>query len=328
MDETPSIIRARSLADAIAHLSAGGARLAAGGTDLAGSLRIDGPRTSKIVDIREIDELRGIDPLPDGGLRIGSLTTLADVAADRSVRDGYQALGLAALAAGRPDLRARATIGGDLCQRPRCWYLRAGIGCVRRGGDLCLAVDGDNRYHGLFGSAGCHMVHPSEVAPALVSLGARARIVGADGMRVVAFDEFFVLPGVDAGRENVLGPADVLTDVLLPPSPAGWASAYRRVADPGSDDTLASVAVTVLTLEGRIVEVAVVLGAAAPVPWRSREAEALLIDRVPTRLGVEEAADAAMADAVPLADNRYKVGVLRSLLIETLEEVSGLRPRA
>ncbi len=323
-----SIVVARSLTEAITHLAGGGARVAAGGTELAGTLHIDGPRTTKVVDISQLDDLKGTSRLPDGGMRIGALSTLAGVFFNPEVRSSYAALARAALASDRPDTRARATIGGNLCQRPRCWYLRADYHCVRAGGDLCFAADGDNRYHAVLGGGGCHMVHPSDVAPALVALGALARISGPAGARVTPFAEFFLPPGLDATRENVLGPADVLTDVLLPPSPAGWASAYNRSTEARTGYPLAAVAATALVMEHAVAEVSVVLGAAAPVPWRAREAEAELLGREPSARAVRAAADAAMADAMPLADNRYKIGLFRNLLVASLEEVCGLRPSA
>jgi len=302
--------------------------VAAGGTGLAASLQIDGPRTSKIVDISQLDALKGFDRTPDGGLRIGALSTLADVHASPEVRRSYAALGLAAQASDRPDTSARATIAGNICQRPRCWYLRADCRCVRAGGDLCFAVDGDNRYHAILGAGGCHMVHPSDVAPALVALGAGARIAGPAGRRATPFEEFFLPPGLDATRENTLGPADILTDIVLPPSPTGWVSTYRRTSGPHAGYPLAAVAAAALIIEGTVADVAVVLGAAAPVPWRSREAEAQLAGREPAPRLVRQAADAAMADAMPLADNRYKVDLFKSLLVASLEEVCGLRPSA
>jgi xanthine dehydrogenase YagS FAD-binding subunit len=199
---------------------------------------------------------------------------------------------------------------------------------VRKGGDLCFAVDGENRYHAVLGATHCHMIHPSDLAPALVAFDARARLVGPDGMRVLPLEDFFLPPGLDPRRENVLGQAEVLTDVLLPPAPAGWASSYLRANEPHTDYALASVASTMLMQEGRVAQVSVILGAAAPTPWRSREAESGLIGREPTPALIREAADAALADALPLADNRYKIGLFRDLLVEALESVSGLRPRA
>ena len=323
-----SITVARSLTEAITHLAAGGARIAAGGTELAGTLHIDGPRTTRVVDISQLDDLRGIGRLPDGGLRIGALSTLADVFFNPEVRSSYAALARAALASDRPETRARATVGGNICQRPRCWYLRADYHCVRAGGDLCFAADGDNRYHAVLGSSGCHMVHPSDVAPALVALGALARIVGPAGVRVVPFADFFLPPGLDATRENILGPAEILADVLLPPSPAGWASTYNRSTEARTGYPLAGVAAAALVIEQTVAEISVVLGAAAPVPWRAREAEAELVGREPSPRAVRAAAEAAMADAMPLADNHYKLDLFRNLLVASLEEVCGLRPSA
>jgi len=321
-------VRPRSVAEAVKALSEPGSRAHAGGTDLVGCLR-DGVFDAKsVVSLSGLAELKGISDTKDGGLRIGALTTLAEVCGDATILKKYAALSLAAQASGRPDLRVRGTVGGNLCQRPRCWYLRTDTICIRKGGDLCFAVDGDNRYHGILGTGGCHMVHPSDLAPALVALDARVRLVGPAGMRVVPIEEFFLPPTVDPLRENVLNPAEILTDVLLPPSPTGWASTYRRASEDHTDYALASVAATMLVADMRIVQVAVILGAAAPVPWRSREAEGELIGRVATRRVVEEAAEAAMADAMPLADNRYKVALFRELLVEALEEVSGLRPPA
>ena len=326
-DDLP-LIRARSLGEAIAHLATRGAHLAAGGTDLAGSMHVDRRQPVKVVDISGIEELRGFSPTPDGGLRIGALATLGEIASHPAVQSQYPALARAALAAGPPEVRARATLGGNLCQRPRCWYLRADAFCVRKGGDLCFAVDGDNRYHAVLGATQCHMVHASDLAPVLVAFDGRARIVGPDGLRVLPLETFFLPPGLDPRRENVLGQADVLTDALLPPAPAGWASSYVRATDARSHYPLASVASTMLVQEGRVARVSVILGSAAPTPWRSREAESGLIGRAATPQLIREAADAALADAVPLADNRYKVDLFRELLVEALEKVAGLRPPA
>ncbi len=268
-----SIVVARSLTEAITHLAAGGARVAAGGTELAGTLHIDGPRTTKVVDISQLDDLKGTSRLPDGGMRIGALSTLAGVFFNPEVRSSYAALARAALASDRPDTRARSARD-------------AGISAPT--------------------TTACGRAATSVLPPA----------------------EFFLPPGLDATRENVLGPADVLTDVLLPPSPAGWASAYNRSTEARTGYPLAAVAATALVMEHAVAEVSVVLGAAAPVPWRAREAEAELLGREPSARAVRVAADAAMADAMPLADNRYKIELFRNLLVASLEEVCGLRPSA
>jgi xanthine dehydrogenase YagS FAD-binding subunit len=327
MADDLQFVRARTLHDAVAHLADGRARVSAGGTDLADALRLDGSRVTRVVSIADIDELRGITTLPDGSLRIGALTTLADVVASSLLDGPYLALPRSASCAGSDDLRSRATIGGNLCQRPRCWYLRSESVCARKGGDLCLAADGESAYHGILGGDLCHMVHPSDVAPALVALDASARIVGPGGSRTLTFEEFFLPPTRNLLRENILGPADILTEILLPPMHADSRSTYRRVSESGIDYPLASVAVSVIAAAGIAERTRIVLGAAAPVPWRAREAEAVLEGFQIDRMLIAEAVDAALADAIPLADNRYKIGLFKAILVDALEEIWELRPQ-
>jgi xanthine dehydrogenase YagS FAD-binding subunit len=321
-----TFVRARTVHEAVAHLAGGHARVSAGGTDLAASLQIDAGTTTKVVSIADIAELFGVHALPDGGVRIGAMTTLAAVSGSALLGGPYVALARAASCAGGGDLLAHATIGGNLCQRPRCWYLRSDTVCARKGGELCLAADGESTYHGILGGDLCHMVHPSDVAPALVALEARAAVAGPAGPRTVPFEEFFLPPTRTLVRENVLGPGEFLTDVLLPPMHADSRSTYRRVSEAGVDYALASVAISVIAASGIAEKTRIVLGAAAPIPWRAREAEAVLEGFQIDRMLIAEAVEAAMADAMPLADNRYKVGLFRALLVDALEEIWELRP--
>jgi xanthine dehydrogenase YagS FAD-binding subunit len=170
------------------------------------------------------------------------------------------------------------------------------------------------------------MVHPSDIAPALIALDARARIAGPAGVRTVPLDEFFLPPTRSLQRENVLGPADILTDVLLPPLHADSRSTFRQVSETGVDDPLASVAVSVIAASGISEKTRIVLGSAAPIPWRAREAEAILEGFQIDRMLIAEAVAAALAEAVPLADNQYKVGLFKALLVDALEEIWELRP--
>ncbi len=323
--EDLAFVRARSVGEAISHLSGGGARVVAGGTDLGGILEIEGSRVRKIVSIAGLDELHGVTPLREGGVRIGSLTTLTEVAASPHLDGPFAALAQAASAFADTDLRRRATLGGNLCQRPRCWYLRSEATCMRKGGELCLAADAENRYHGIFGEGPCHMVHPSDTAVALVALDARARIVGPSGLRVVALDEFFLLPTRHPERENILGHAEILTDVLIPPAANGRRSLFRRVSEAGVAYAVANVSVSAELRKGRISRPHIVLGAAAAIPWRSYDAEAVLAGAAPSRAIVEEAVGAALAPARPLAENRYKVDLFNDLLAGALLEVLEIR---
>jgi xanthine dehydrogenase YagS FAD-binding subunit len=314
--------------DALAHLASGYARVSAGGTDLAGTLQIEGSRVSKVVSIEGVDDLRGIAAHPDRSVQIGALTTLDDVAKSPILRGPYLALAQSADIAIDERHRARATIGGNICQRPRCWYLRSDSPCARKGGDVCLAADGESAYHAIFGGDLCHIVHPSDVAPALLALGAEARVLGQSRPRSVPFDDFFVPPTLSLQRENVLTPTDILGWIVLPPRHADSRSTFRRVTERPGGETLASVAVSVVAVDGVAEQTRIVLGAAAPVPWRAREAEAILEGFQMDRLLIAEAVEAAFADAVPLVDNQYKVGLFKALLVDALEDIWGLRPTA
>jgi xanthine dehydrogenase YagS FAD-binding subunit len=176
-----SYTRARSLDEAIRYLSLDGARVHAGGTDLLGCLRDHVLDATTVVSIAGLKELKGIGPTPAGGLRIGSLTTIAEIASHPIIRSKYRALSMAAAEVASPQLRNQGTIGGNLCQKPRCWYYRGEFHCLRKGGDTCYAVEGENLYHCIFGGENCFIVHPSDTAAALVALQATVVIAGPNG---------------------------------------------------------------------------------------------------------------------------------------------------
>jgi xanthine dehydrogenase YagS FAD-binding subunit len=281
---TFAYVRPQSLATALEQLRTDGARVSAGGSDFLGCLRDDVFECSKIVSIAGLDELRGIRTLPDGGLRIGALTPVAEVAGSAVVADRYRVLAQAAGEVASPQLRNQGTIGGNICQRPRCWYFRGEFHCLRKGGTTCYAIAGENQYHAVLGGSGCFIVHPSDTAPALMALGASVRIAGARASRVVPMDEFFVQPNVDVRRENVLERNEIVTEILVPRPADGLRSAYRKVRARGSwDFALAGVALALRVRGGSVVDGRIVLSGAAPVPWRSRAAEAEIVGSAPGR---------------------------------------------
>jgi xanthine dehydrogenase YagS FAD-binding subunit len=318
-----SYVRPRSLDEAIRHLAAPGARLHAGGTDLLGCLRDGVFGAETLVSVSGLAELKGIAPTTDGGLRIGALTTLAEVAAGPLVGQRYRLLAQGAGAAASPQLRNQGTLGGNLCQRPRCWYFRGDFHCARKGGEKCFAVAGENQYHCIFGGETCYIVHPSDTAPALVALEARARIVGPEGSRVVPLESFFVLPAKDFTRETVLGPGEIVTEVLLPaPRPAAR-SAYRKVRSRGAWDFALAGAAGVVGVEGGKVAFArVVLAGVAPTPWRSPAAELALVGHRLDLVVARRAAEAAVAGAEPLSENGYKMALVRGVVEEALLSVA------
>lgn len=315
-------VRPKSLPEAADHLASPGARAHAGGTDLLCCLRDGVFGAEKVVSLSGLSELRGIDARSDGALRIGALSTLAEVAAHPKIRERWTALAEGAGAAASPQLRGQGTIGGNLCQRPRCWYFRGDFHCARKGGDVCYAAEGENEFHAIFGGAGCHIVHPSDTASPLVALEARVRVVGPAGARTVPVESFFLLPSVDLRRENVLQPGEIVTEVLLPPPLPGLRSRYRKVRARGAwDFALAGVALAFRVAGGLVDFARIVLSGVAPAPWRSKEAEAALVGRPLDAATAGRAGAAAVKGAEPLEQNAYKVDLVRGLVEGTLREM-------
>jgi xanthine dehydrogenase YagS FAD-binding subunit len=225
----------------------------------------------------------------------------------------------AAASVASPQLRNQGTIGGNLCQRPRCWYFRGDFHYRRKGGDTCFAETGENQFHAILGWDRCYIVHPSDTASALVALGARVTIAGPKGRRTIPLESFFVLPKVSILKENVLQPGEVVTEVLLDAPAPGLRSTYRKVRERGAFDfALAGAAIAVTLADGKVATARVVLSGVAAAPWRSAEAEKALAGKPLDNATVEAAAAAAVKDAVAIGKNEYKVAMVRGILEETL----------
>ena len=271
------------------------------------------------MSVSRIKALQGIAETTDGGLRIGALATLAEIAENSLVRQKYPGLAQAALSVASPQIRNQGTLGGNLCQKPRCWYYRGEFHCLRKGGDRCYAVAGENHYHCVFGGGGCFIVHPSDVAPMLTALEAAVRVAGPAGIRSVRIADFFVLPEKDPTRETALGTGEIVTDVIIPRPSPGLMTSYRKVRARRSwDFALAGAALAVRFDQGTVKEARVVLSGAAPVPWRSVEAEQAVMGRKLNAATAAEAAGAALKSARPLEHNGYKVPLLRGIIEEEL----------
>lgn len=308
-----------SIKQVLAEISSPGALLHAGGTDLLGCLRDGALSGQKVVSLRALQELRGIRATRDGGLRIGALTTLAEVAAHPLIAERYTALSQGAASAASPQLRNQGTLGGNLCQRPRCWYFRGDFHCLRKGGEMCYAVAGENEYHCIFGGNGCYIVHPSDTAPALLALGAQVRAIGPGGTRTIPIESFFVLPAADLTRENVLARDEVLVEILLPAADLKTRSSYRKVRARGAwDFALAGVALALQMTAGRVDGARVVLSGVAPAPWRSKQAEQALLGRALDADTAAAVAAASVAGAEPMSQNAYKVELVRGIVQEAL----------
>ncbi|HEY3287301.1 MAG TPA: xanthine dehydrogenase family protein subunit M [Gemmatimonadaceae bacterium] len=319
---TFSYVKPTTLGQALRELSAPGARVHAGGTDLLGCLRDRVYSATKLVSLNGLDELRGVSELSNGGLRIGALTTLAEIAAHPLIQKRYHALSAAAGAAASPQLRNQGTIGGNLCQRPRCWYFRGDFPCARKGGDTCFAKEGENQLHAILGGDVCVMVHPSDTAPALMALDASVRLVSPRGSRTLALDAFFVPATKDYTRETVVEADELVTDILLPAPAAGTVSTYRKLRARGAWDFALTGAAVVLSLKGKkVAQARVVLSGVAPIPWRAPAVEKELIGHELSDGLIERAAQKAGVGAVPLSGNAYKVSLARGAVMEALSEV-------
>jgi xanthine dehydrogenase YagS FAD-binding subunit len=288
----------------------------AGGIDLLDLMKEGLLTPRRLINLRTVP---GLDRIaPDGeGLRIGANVTLAVLAADPNIRARYRALADAAGSSASPQIRHVATIGGNLLQRPRCWYFRSSAHhCARKGGNTCFAFAGENQYHAIFDHNGCAIVHPSTAATALVAFGAQLELADKAGAkRVVMLEDFFTLPEIDIQRENNLKPGEIVTAVLLPALAATMRSAHLKQGETESFDwPIADVAV-VLDMSGNVCRKAsVVLGAAAPVPHRAAAAEAVLAGKTIDETAARTAAQAALRGARPLTKNAYKLPIFETLV--------------
>ena len=313
-----SYTRPKSLKEAVKQLSSPGAGLHAGGTDLLGCLRDHVFDVKKLVSISGLAELKGISTASDGSLRIGALTTIAEVAEHRVVNERYTALAQAARAVASPQLRNQGTMGGNLCQKPRCWYYRGEFRCLRKGGETCFAVAGESQYHCILGGGPCFIVHPSDTATALVAFHASLRITGPKGSRAVPVEQFHVLPSSDVHRETVLAPGEIVTEIVLPPA-RSLRSSYRKVRARASwDFALAGLGLAIRFNDGVVAEARAVLSGAAPIPWRSREIEEVITGRKLTADVIARAAEASMKNARPLSGNAYKLPLFLGMIEEEL----------
>lgn len=291
----------------------GETEILAGGTDLLSLMKNYVAAPKRVVSIAGIGELRGIRATAEG-LRIGALVTLEELLVNREAGRRYPALAAAAEGVTSPQIRNMGTVGGDLCQRPRCWYFRNGFGLLARDEQgRALVPAGDNRYHAIFGHQDrAYFVHPSSLAPALIVLGARAKITGPSGQREMALQEFFRVPQNDSERENVLAPNEILTEILIPKASEGVRNATYEVRQKEALDwPLATASVALAISGGRIESARIVMGHVAPVPWPAQEAETWLAGKALNEETAAQAGEAAVGGASPLSGNRYKVQLAR-----------------
>jgi xanthine dehydrogenase YagS FAD-binding subunit len=315
-----------SLAEAIAILAqetGNGTRPLAGGTDLLTLMKPEIAAPTHLVDIKRASDLSDAIDVTGEGVTLGALTTLTQIERHALLGERFPALAKAASLAATPQLRNMATIGGNLLQRPRCWYYRSDkVDCWLKGGSDCPARDGENQLHALFPADPCVAVHPSDLASALLAFDAELTVRGSDGERRIALGDFFALPTDERRTETVLRPDELIVSVHLPAPDATVRSVYLKAMDRNVwAFALVGVALAVRIEGQRIADARLVLSGVAPIPWRVPAAEQLLTGREPGAIDAEQVADAALADAQPLRLNGYKIPLAKALITRALAEV-------
>ncbi|MBZ5705914.1 MAG: xanthine dehydrogenase family protein subunit M [Acidobacteriia bacterium] len=302
----------------------GQTEILAGGTDLLALMKDDVVAPKRLVNIKEIKDLKGVSSSAQG-LRIGALTTLGDLADNANVLKEYPALADALNEAASPQIRNMATLAGNLCQRPRCWYFRRGLGLLPKSEDgKDLVAEGENRYHAILGNDGpAKFVSPSTIVPALIAYRAKVRLVGPKGRREIPLEKFYVIPTSEAEREHDLRPNEIATEVIVPPA-QGIMAAHYEIRQKATFDWPLAVAAVALTMNGSRVESArIVMGYVAPVPWLSPEAEQALVGQPINAETAQKAADAALGNAKPLSQNTYKVQLARVAVKRAILKAGG-----
>jgi xanthine dehydrogenase YagS FAD-binding subunit len=312
--------RPKSFAEAASLLGARDAQPLGGGTDLLTCIDEGLAAPSAVVDLRAIEGSDAITEGDGGGLRIGATSSIHDIARHSAVRERFPALAQACESVGTQALRTMGTIGGNLCQRPRCWYFRRGIPCLKNGGSGCPAHDGENQYHAIIDGGPCYIVHPSDPAVALTALDAQLELRNADGARTISISDFYVLPRERLDHETSLRPGEVVAAVVVPDTFSSGPQSYRKLMQRGAwDFALVSLAAA----RRRDGAVRMALGGVAPRPWRLP----LSVEEDVASGGLDEdsigaLAERALYDVEPLAKNGYKIALATSLLRDAMRELA------
>ncbi len=324
------LVMPKTLDEAIAALPESGqpterVRVLAGGQDLLGEMKESLVTPERVVNLKTVPGIEGHEPTAEGGLRIGALTRLIDLERDEGLQGSHPMLVEAAAAVATPQIRSMGTLGGNLCQRPRCFYYRNPHSpCLKKGGTECFSYGGLNKYNAILGGGPSYIVHPSDVAPALVSYDAVFTLLGPAGEREVPADSFFTLPSSgEVTRENVLAANEIVTAVTLPAGREAWKATYLKVRERDSFDFALSAVALALKMNGDLIEQArLTLGGVAPKPWRCTSTEELLVGRKIDEETCRLAGEDALRMAEPLEQNGYKVPMTQGLIRRALQALA------
>src|SRR3954470_22791430 len=314
-----------SLEDAVKLLGGQNSEALSGGTDLLGRMKDYVSSPPRVVYLKDVKALADVLGDPGSGLTIGAGTLLADIVGHKAIRESYPALWQSTSEVGTPQIRNMATLGGNLFQRPRCWYFRAGNGLLAMKDGKSLVRTGDNRYHAIFMTDGDALfVNPSSLAVPLIALEAKATVVGPNGERTVAVEDLYQVPKTEKDREITLAPGEIVTKVTIPAA-KGKNASYEAREKQAHDWPIVLASVN-LTMDGdKVSGSRVVVYGVAPIPWRSAAAEKSIAGKSITMETAAAAGEAAIEGAKPLSMNAYKVGLTRTVVKRALLAAAGNR---
>jgi xanthine dehydrogenase YagS FAD-binding subunit len=298
-----------------------GSEALAGGTDLLGELKNRIRSPERIVNIDTLGEWGKIDADRGNGLRIGAVVHLSEVKHHPSILEKFPILTQSVSLTATPQLRNMGTVGGNLCQHPRCWYYRSPLfPCWLKGGSKCFAVNGENRFHAILGRGMCQSVHPSDLAPALIALKACVKIAEARKEREIPLEELYTIPGQNHRQMTVLKPGELIREIQVSAPVKGSRGVYLKAMERKAwSFALVSLAAQLRLERDTIAEARLVLGGVAPIPWRAKEAEEVLRGQKISEELTSQAGEAAVAAARPLRDNGYKVQLVKGLFSKMLD---------
>ena len=314
-----------SLEDAVKLLGGQNSEALSGGTDLLGRMKDYVTSPQRVVYLKDVKALAGISGDPGSGLTIGAGTLLAEIVGHKAIRESYPALWQSTSEVGTPQIRNMATLGGNLLQRPRCWYFRSGNGLLGMKEGKSLVRGGDNRYHAIFMTDGeALFVNPSSLAVPLIALGAKATLVGPHGERTIPVEDLYQVPKSEKDRETTLAPGELVTKVTIPAA-KGKNASYEARQKQAHDWPIVLASVN-LTMDGdKVSSSRVVVYGVAPIPWRSASAEKTIAGKPITMETAAAAGEAAIEGAKPLSMNAYKVGLTRTVVKRALLAAAGNR---
>ncbi len=297
--------------------------LMAGGTDLLDEIKGEIIDPQVVIDLLSISEEPPITETKDF-VSVSALTRVAELAENSVIQKHFAGLRQAALSLATPQLRNVGTVGGNLCQRPRCWYYRdPEVICRKKGGSRCYAFRGRNRYHAIFGGGICYIVYPSDLAPALISLDAQIILSSPDGEKTMPLENFYILPRQNVRRENILEGNQFLKEIKIPLPENGSKSVYYKFKERGTWDFAVVSAAVTGTVSGRVCrDIKIVLGGVAPVPWRLKKAEDFIKGKQLTEEVIRQGAKEALKDARPLEENGYKIDLVEAVLLEAVSSIA------